>query len=57
MSKNNDVTGDRIVNTKGDSKKYKENWDKIFSKKDVLDEMSELDQELGLYDEYTEDHK
>lgn len=39
MSKINDVTGDKIINTKGDKKKYDEGYDKIFGKsnKDVED--------------------
>lgn len=33
MTARNDITGDAITNTKGDQKKYAENWDKIFGKK------------------------
>lgn len=33
MTAKNDITGDAIVNTKGDQKKYAENWEKIFGKK------------------------
>jgi len=36
---NNDVTGDKIINTKGDNKKYRDNWDRIFGKN--KDEMKE----------------
>lgn len=28
----NDVTGDKIINTKGDNKKYADGWDRIFGK-------------------------
>ena len=35
----NDVTGDKIINTKGDKKKYRDNWDRIFGK--TKDEMKE----------------
>ena len=35
----NDVTGDKIINTKGDNKKYRDNWDRIFGK--TKDEMKE----------------
>jgi hypothetical protein len=34
MTARNDITGDSITNNKGDQKKYSENWDKIFGKKD-----------------------
>jgi hypothetical protein len=33
MTSKNDITGDSIVNTKGNQKKYAENWEKIFGKK------------------------
>lgn len=33
MTAKNDITGDAIANTKGNHKKYAENWDKIFGKK------------------------
>lgn len=33
MTARNDITGDSISNNKGDSKKYAENWDKIFGNK------------------------
>jgi hypothetical protein len=33
MTAKNDITGDSIANTKGNHKKYAENWDKIFGKK------------------------
>lgn len=33
MTARNDITGDTIANTKGDQKKYAENWDRIFGNK------------------------
>ena len=33
MTARNDITGDSIANNKGDSKKYAENWDRIFGNK------------------------
>jgi len=33
MTAKNDITGDSIANTKGNHKKYAENWEKIFGKK------------------------
>lgn len=33
MTTTNDVTGDRIK-SKGNTKEYKDNWDRIFGKKD-----------------------
>ena len=33
MTARNDITGDSIANTKGDQKKYAENWGKIFGNK------------------------
>jgi hypothetical protein len=33
MTSKNDITGDSIANTKGNQKKYAENWEKIFGKK------------------------
>ena len=33
MTARNDITGDSIANNKGDSKKYAENWDRIFGTK------------------------
>lgn len=33
MTARNDITGDSITNSKGDQKKYAENWDKIFGNK------------------------
>lgn len=32
MSENNDITNDRIVNMKGDKKKYDGGYDRIFGK-------------------------
>lgn len=32
MGTNNDITNDRIVNMKGDKKKYDEGYDRIFGK-------------------------
>lgn len=37
MTARNDITGDSIVNSKGDHKKYSENWEKIFRNKDKKD--------------------
>jgi hypothetical protein len=34
MTARNDITGDSIANNKGDSKKYADNWEKIFGNKD-----------------------
>lgn len=33
MTARNDITGDAITNSKGDSKKYADNWEKIFGNK------------------------
>jgi hypothetical protein len=33
MTARNDITGDSIVNSKGDKNKYAENWEKIFGNK------------------------
>jgi len=40
----NDVTCDKIINTKGDNKKYRDNWDKIFGKS--KEEMKEHVQQI-----------
>lgn len=34
MTARNDITGDSIVNSKGDKNKYSEGWDRIFGNKD-----------------------
>lgn len=33
MTARNDITGDSIVNSKGDKNKYSEGWDRIFGNK------------------------
>jgi hypothetical protein len=33
MTARNDITGDAITNSKGDQKKYADNWEKIFGNK------------------------
>ncbi len=45
MTARNDITGDAIANTKGDQKKYAENWDRIFGNKDKDKESTEQKKE------------
>jgi hypothetical protein len=49
MTARNDITGDSITNSKGDQKKYAENWDKIFSKKltEVYQDLASKQEPLG----------
>jgi hypothetical protein len=49
MTARNDITGDSIANNKGDSKKYAENWDKIFGKKltEVYQDLASKQEPLG----------
>ena len=49
MTSRNDITGDSITNSKGDSKKYADNWDKIFGKKltDVYQDLASKQEPLG----------
>ena len=41
MSKNNNITGDRIVNNKGSQDKYRKGWEEVFGKKEDKDSASE----------------
>ena len=59
MTTKNDVTGDSLI-TKAPTDAYRANWDSIFNKKqelkeevsvDILAELTELSQDLGLYKE------
>ena len=59
MTTKNDVTGDTLI-TKAPTDAYRNNWDNIFNKKqelkeevhvDILAELTELSQDLGLYKE------
>ena len=59
MTTKNDVTGDSLI-TKAPTDAYRANWDNIFKKKqelkepihvDILAELTELSQDLGLYKE------
>ena len=59
MTTKNDVTGDSLI-TKAPTDAYRANWDAIFKKKeelkeevriDILAELTELSEELGLYEE------
>ena len=47
MTARNDITGDTIANTKGDQKKYAENWDKIFGNKNKDKDKSEEPRNKG----------
>lgn len=49
MSNKNDVTGD-VIRTKNSNSAYSEGWDRIFGKKDVLQELTSINEDLGLYD-------
>ena len=59
MATTNPITGDKIQ-TKNVSEAYRDNYDRIFSKKptkeqeEALDELAKLSEELGLYDERVE---
>ena len=59
MTTKNDVTGDSLI-TKAPTDAYRANWDNIFNKKqelkeevhvDILGELTELSQDLGLYED------
>lgn len=41
MTARNDITGDSIVNKKGDRKKYAEGWDRIYGNKSGEDKKSD----------------
>jgi hypothetical protein len=50
MTARNDITGDSIANNKGDSKKYADNWEKIFGKKKetaYIEDIANNQEELG----------
>ena len=50
MSNKNDVTGD-VIRTKNSNSAYSEGWDRIFgNKKDVLELLVSINEDLGLYD-------
>jgi len=49
MSNKNDVTGD-VIRTKNSNSAYSEGWDRIFGKKDPLEELTNTNEELDLYD-------
>jgi len=63
MTTKNDVTGDSLI-TKAPTDAYRANYDAIFKKKDelkeevridILGELTELSQDLGLYKETNND--
>ena len=63
MTTKNDVTGDSLI-TKAPTDAYRDGWDAIFKKKDelkeevridILGELTELSQDLGLYKETNND--
>jgi len=45
MTARNDVTGDNIKTGANNSQAYKDNWDRIFGKKDSEEEKEELTDE------------
>lgn len=53
MTTRNDITGD-LIKTKQASDAYSQGWDLIFGKKkkqEALDELVQINQELGLYEQ------
>lgn len=60
MTTKNEITGDSLI-TRASSEAYRNNWDKIFGKKKdkqeqepSLDELTQLSEELGLYEDRDE---
>ena len=63
MTTKNDITNDSLI-TKAPTDAYRANWDNIFNKKqelkeevhvNILAELTELSQDLGLYKETNND--
>ena len=63
MATTNNITGDSLI-TKAPTDAYRDGWDAIFKKKhelkeevhvDILAELTELSQDLGLYKETNND--
>ena len=57
MTTKNDVTGDSLI-TKAPTDAYRANYDSIFKKpkqEDAIQELTELSQDLGLYEDKEEE--